>query len=109
MINRNELANEILLREYIRKAIDIALEKKKNIIREETELRKIVRQLFQESDPAISNSAVHSNTGINALEDLFKNTNLLTVLRQGYKSLTSKREQRESYQNHVLNAVENSL
>jgi len=109
MINRNELANEILLREYVRKAISVVLERRSARTDEELELRKTIRQLIKESDPAVSNAAVHSNTGINALEDLFKNTNLLSVLRQGYKSLTSKKEQRESYQNHVLNAVENSL
>jgi hypothetical protein len=62
-----------------------------------------------EADPAVATAAPHANTGINALEDLFKNTNLLTVLRTGYKSLTSKKEQRESYKNHILNAVDSSL
>jgi len=109
MIKREELATEILLREHIRKAIGVVIKRRKNHLNEEKELRSIIRQLISESDPAISTAAVHSNTGINALEDLFKNTNLLTVLRQGYKSLTSKKEQRESYLSHILNAVENSL
>jgi len=106
MIDRKQFATELQLRSYIRKAIRLVEEKR---ITEENQLRKIVRALINESDPAVSISAVHSNTGINALEDLFKNTNLLSVLRTGYKALTSKKEQRESYKSHILNAVELSL
>jgi len=113
MIKREELATELLLREHIKKAIGVVLkrrkERQKKELNEEKELRNIIRQVLRESDPAISTAAVHSNTGINALEDLFKSTNLLTVLRQGYKSLTSKKEQRDSYLSHILNAVENSF
>ena len=106
MTDRNQFATEIQLRRYIRKAINLVEAKRTS---EEGQLRKVVRSLIKESDPAVSISAVHSNTGINALEDLFKNTNLLSVLRTGYKALTSKEEQRASYKSHILNAVEMSL
>ena len=113
MIDRQTFAKEMMLREHIRKAIQIVLEnktsKKNQILEEEQKLRRAIRQILSESDPAVSTDAVHSNTGINALEDLFKNSNLLTTLRQGYKSLTSRKEQRESYKNHILTAVDSSL
>jgi hypothetical protein len=113
MINRKQFVNELMLRTYIRKAIDTVKEqrnvKEQEHLQEEKQLRSIIRHIISESDPAVSNDAVHRNTGINALEDLFKNSNLLTVLRQGYKSLTSKEEQRESYKNHILAAALSSL
>ena len=130
MIDRKEFMQEMQLRKHIRKAIKVVQHqrgnKEKQQLREERQLRTVIRQLIKESgprtsakaimrtllneaDPAVAADAVHSSTGINALEDLFKNTNLLSVLRKGYKSLTSKEEQRESYKNHILSAVGLSL
>ena len=130
MIDRKEFMQEMQLRKHIRKAIKAVQRqrgnKEKQQLREERQLRTVIQQLIKESgprtsaktimrtllneaDPAVAADAVHSSTGINALEDLFKNTNLLSVLRKGYKSLTSKEEQRESYKNHILSAVELSL
>ena len=113
MIDRKQFVQEMKLRQHIREAIKVVKGHRTNNIctqlREEKQLRNVIRQLILEADPAVSTAAPHSNTGINALEDLFKNTNLLTVLRTGYKSLTSKKEQRESYKNHILNAVDSSL
>ena len=113
MVKRQELAQEIKLRKHIRKAIGVVVERREQryltSLREEEQLRSVIQTLINEADPAVSTAAVHRNTGINALEDLFKNTNLLTTLRQGYKYLTSKKEQRESYKNHILSAVDMSL
>jgi hypothetical protein len=109
MINRKEFMQEMQLRAHIREAIKVVKKNRGYALEEEQKLRTVIRQLINEADPAVSADAVHANTGINALEDLFKNTNLLSVLRQGYKSLTSKEEQRESYKNHILSAVDSSL
>ena len=130
MIDRKEFMQEMQLRKHIRKAIKAVqrqrINKEKQQLREERQLRTVIQQLIKESgprtsakaimrtllneaDPAVAADAVHSSTGINSLEDLFKNTNLLSVLRKGYKSLTSKEEQRESYKNHILSAVGLSL
>ena len=109
MINREEFMQEIQLRKHIREAIKVVHQRRKVHLNEEERLRKTIRQLITEADPAIATGAPHANTGINALEDLFKNSNMLTTLRQGYKSLTSKKEQRESYKNHILNAVDSSI
>jgi len=113
MITREEMAEEIQLRKTVRRAINYIFEKRNHdrriVLEQERQLRHLIKNLLLEADPAVSTAAVHRNTGINALEDLFKNTNLLTTLRQGYKSLTSKLEQRESYKSHILNAVKMSL
>jgi hypothetical protein len=120
MINRKEFMQEMQLRQHIREAIKVVQKHRRSdeqklrgvirqIIEKEDSLEGAMRVLINEAEPAVADNATHANTGINALEDLFKSTNLLTVLRQGYKSLTSKEEQRESYKNHVLNAVSSSL
>jgi len=109
MIDREQFVQEMQLRQHIREAIKVIHRRRGDQLQEEQQLRTVIRQLITEADPAVSTDAVHANTGINALEDLFKNTNLLSVLRQGYKSLTSKEEQRQSYKNHILNAVDSSL
>ncbi len=113
MIDRKEFMQEMQLRKHIREAIKVVQtnrhQRVKQVTKEERHLRAVIQQLILEADPAVTTAAPHANTGINALEDLFKNTNLLTVLRTGYKSLTSKKEQRESYKNHILNAVDSSI
>jgi len=109
MIDREEFMQEIQLRKHIREAIKVVRQRRQIRLAEEEQLRKTIRQLIMEADPAVATAAPHANTGINALEDLFKNSNMLTTLRQGYKSLTSKKEQRESYKNHILNAVDSSI
>jgi hypothetical protein len=109
MIDRQVFMQEMELRKHIREAIKVTRQRRRARLAEEQRLRKTIRSLIMEADPAVATDAVHANTGINALEDLFKNSNMLTTLRQGYKSLTSKKEQRESYKNHILNAVDSSI
>ena len=112
MIDRNEMAQEILLRKNVSKAIKIVLEKRATREAEQTEgeraLRGIVRELL-EGQSAVASVAKHDSTGINALEDLLKNTNVLSVIETGYKSLTTDKNQRESYKNHILSAIQKSL
>jgi len=112
MIDRNEMAQEILLRKNVSKAIKIVLERRAAREAERTEgeraLRGIVRELL-EGQSAVASVAKHDSTGINALEDLLKNTNVLSVLETGYKSLTTDKNQRESYKNHILSAIQKSL
>jgi hypothetical protein len=112
MIDRNDFIEEIKLRENIRKAINIVRSRKKTTINEnlmqEVRLRDLIRDLISESNP-VATTAKHNNTGINSLEDLLKNSNLLSVLETGYKSLTTDKQQRDSYRNHILAAVQQSL
>ena len=113
MIDRKELAQELILRENIRKAIKIVQRKKDmqrlNVLKEEKILRGLLRTLIKEGQSAVAGVAKHDSTGINALEDLLKNSNILSVLETGFKSLTTDEQQRRSYRNHILAAVEDSL
>jgi len=113
MINRTEFAQELMLREQIRKAIGVIKirrgESKARQLDEEVQLRDVVKSLIGEAQTAVSTTAKHSNTGINTLEDLLKNSNILSVLEMGFKSLTTDPQQRESYRNHILVAVEKIL
>ncbi len=47
----------------------------------------------------------YKSTGLNSLDDLFMNSNLLTTIETPYYSLTTSKEQRDDYRNHVLQAV----
>ena len=113
MINREDFAQEMKLRENVRKAILLIKNRYgAGVIEEqkaERELRQIIRNLLNEAQAAVTTSAKHASTGINMLEDLLKNSNILSVLEKGYKSLTTNKEQRISYRNHILVAVEKSL
>lgn len=113
MIDRNQFAEELILRENIRRAITIVRERREQKIlierTQEKELRIIVRELISEAQSAVSTAAIHDNSGLNALEDLFKNTNLLSVFERGYKALTSKKEQRDSYLAHWLSGLKKML
>ena len=122
MINRKEFVDELILREHIRSAIDIVASKRSQRSlqeqKEEQRLRMLLRDMIKEGQAAVAAAARHANTGINALEDLLKNTNVLFVLETGYKSLTTRTKedpregqtkQRKSYENHILSAVTKSL
>jgi len=83
--------------------------KKQKVLEEEENLREIIRELLSEAQSGVADSARHDSTGINALEDLLKNSNILSVLEKGYKSLTTDQTQRDSYRNHILVAIEKAL
>lgn len=122
MIDRDELRKELVLREHIRGAIKIVKGRRSRRLleerRNEKELRTIICNLLEEGQSAVASVARHDSTGINALEDLLKNTNVLFVVETGYKSLTTRAKddpkvgqtkQRKSYENHILSAVKKSL
>jgi len=113
MIDRKEFAEELTLRENVRRAIKIVKARRGKIAllehQNETELRRLIRGLLDEGQSAVAAVAKHDSTGINALEDLLKNTNVLATLETGYKSLTTDKQQRDSYRNHILSAVEKAL
>jgi len=113
MINRIKLAKELKLREHVRAAIKVVKNRRNQTmlqeLKQETALREVVRELITEGQSAVAAIAKHDSTGINALEDLLRNTNVLSVLETGYKSLTTDTSQRDSYRNHILAAVEASL
>jgi hypothetical protein len=116
MIDRDKMINEIQeekrLRQLIRKDLKRFLEnKKKETLQEkktEDRLRIIVRKLIAEAAKTdVPDAQPHQNTGINVLEDLLRN--IIPIVEDGYKALTSATEQRTSFRSHVLNAIENTL
>ena len=116
MIDRHELINNILeekkLRNFIRKDLKRFLRsKKKNTLEEthnEERLREVVRHLIREAASTdVPDAQPHENTGINVLEELLKN--IIPIVEDGYKALTSAEEQRKSFRAHILNGVENVL
>jgi hypothetical protein len=81
-------------------------------ILEEHQLRMQLRDIILEQsineveDPTAD---VHDNTGINTLKDLLKNTNVLSTLRDTYKTLTTDENQRNSFRAHIIKWVEDTL
>ena len=110
-INREQFAKELQLRQYIRKAIQIVENKRKNAINEakkqEETLRGFIRQLISEASVQDSEEGPHKSTGINILEDLLKK--IIPIIEIDFKKLTTSEEQRGSYRAHMLTGVKNLL
>ncbi len=108
-LKRKELSEELLLRENIRKTIKIIKtkknEKKKQLALEEKMFRNIVRKLLTEE--AVADLAPNQSTGINVLEELLKK--IIPVLEEDFKSLTTNKEQRDSFRAHIVNGIEGLL
>ena len=111
MIDRQEFAEELVLRESIRKVIKIVLEKRrkedKQQLNEEKQLRNIIRNLLIAEATDVSAETPHENTGINVLEDLLNK--ILTNMETDYKALTTKPEQKKSYRAHIVKGIMNIL
>jgi len=72
-------------------------------------LRNIILEqslLLEVEDPTTD---VHDSTGINTLKDLFKNTNILSTLRNVYKTLTTDEDQKMSFRAHVVQWAKDTL
>ena len=72
------------------------------------ELREIIleQSLNEAEDPTTD---IHDNTGINTLKDLLKNTNVLSTLREVYKTLTTDVDQKTSFRAHIVKWVQDTL
>jgi hypothetical protein len=103
---------EKLLRENIRHMIRHVKQKKLN---EENELRTVIRKfmdhelkdMMNEASVADVDPTPNKSTGINVLEELLKK--IIPVLETDYKSLTTNKEQRDSFRAHIINAAVNTL
>ena len=103
------------IREGLKSFFDKKAKQHSNLVEEilqEHQLRMHLRNLiFEESlneaeDPTTD---IHDNTGINTLKDLLKNTNVLSTLREVYKTLTTSEDQRKSFRAHVILWVQGTL
>ena len=100
---------ERLLRAHIRTVIGFAKKKQVKALKEERRFRGLIRKLILEVAAEKVETDPHEFTGINILRELFKNSNILKTLRQSYKTLTTKPEQRKSFRAHILNWVMDTL
>tara|TARA_R110002020_G_scaffold251442_1_gene465322 strand:+ start:1738 stop:2511 length:774 start_codon:yes stop_codon:yes gene_type:complete len=100
-IERNQLIAEELIREHVRKRITLKLEQQRFA---ENKIRKVVRQLIEAET---GTEEASRSTGINVLADLLQN--IIPTVEGDYKMLTSSKEQRDSFKNHIVHAIENSL
>lgn len=111
MISRNLMAEELILRENLNKAIKLVkqkvLTKGLSKINEEIEVRKVLQDLILEAATEDPEKSPHNSTGINVLETLLKN--IIKTVEDDFKQLTTASEQRDSYRAHLLNAVKNTL
>jgi len=111
-IDRNEFAEEIKLRNFIREAIQIVKKRQKKAQKEEilaeNRLRGYIRDLIlQEASVPDPDEAPHSSTGINILEDLLKK--VIPIIEIDFKKLTTSEEQRASYRSHMVQGIKNLL
>ena len=100
-IDREQLIAEELIREHIRKRIAVKLEQQRLA---EEKIRKAVRKLIEAET---GTEEASRSTGINVLADLLQN--IIPTVEDDYKMLTSSKEQRDSFKNHIVHAIENSL
>jgi hypothetical protein len=106
-IDRKQLAEEMLLRKYIQKAINVVKERRKNNeIDEENQLRRIIRKMINEAKPDVKRWPTY---GMNVLDSMFLNTNFLSQIKDSYMSLSTTTAQRESFKNHILEHTKMAL
>lgn len=107
-MKRSDLLKEWKLRSHVENLIkeDLASKREAKLqrFRQEVILRRYVRRVLSEE---VSDKVPHDHTGINVLEELLKS--ILPQLEDGYKTLTTSYDQRESYKAHILHAVQNSI
>ena len=107
MIDRKELIEEQVLRDNIRKAIKLVRENKsKTEAKEEEVLRSVIRKMLNEGTP-VADDAPHEKTGINYLRTTLKK--IIPSIKDAYMSLTTDKDQRDSYIAHLINGVDNLL
>jgi len=105
IINREELVNELRLREELRKAINIIRHRRTQKTLQEAELRATLQKIIlSERDAA---DTPKYSTGINELETLLKK--IIPQLEDDYKIITTDAEQRKSFRAHIIHAVQNTL
>ena len=109
MINRERYAEELMLREGVRSAIKVVLNRRDasrvRTQKDETMLREIIRDLL----PEAKKIATYDNTGKNELNIFLLNSSFLSTLETTYRKLTTNFEQRKSYIDHMVAAVEGLL
>lgn len=76
---------------------------------QEHQLRKNLRGMILEAAAEDPTADISDNTGINTLKDLLKNTNVLSTLREVYKTLTTNEDQKRSFRAHIIKWTQDTL
>ena len=100
-VDRNKLIGEQILRKHIRNKL---IERKTKFLEQENKFRSLVTKMLTEIE---TDETSTRSTGINVLADLLKR--IVPVLEDAYMMLTTSKEQRDSFRNHVIAASKNSL
>jgi len=112
-MDRHKIYEEIKLRSLIREGIKKISTKvdneKQSEVLQEKRLRTLIRKLIlvEGTTTGDNDPAPHRSTGINFLERLLKQ--IVPILEDSYKTLTTSREQRESFREHILKAIEDTI
>ena len=102
-LDRKTIIAEQLIREYVRERLQTRITE---IAKNEAKLRASIRQiLISEAETGTEEPSTY--TGINVLADLLKN--IIPTIQDDYMMLTTSKEQRDSFRNHLVHAVKNSL
>ena len=97
--NRNE---QTIYREQLRQVIrHLVIKERDEMLSEEKQLRQLIRQIIKENDTPTK------STGLNKLIQALKI--ILPTVENGYKSLTTDKEQRDSFKQHYLKAIIDTL
>lgn len=96
--SRNTLIAESLIRDYIRKRISLKEYR-------ENKVRKIIRTFLLEAEAGTEEPSEF--TGINVLANVLEK--VIPIIERDYKMLTTSAEQRDSFRNHIMHAIKNSL
>jgi len=108
----SEMQEEMTVRKFVRYGIKAIYEKKlkqaKKAYLEETVLRKMIRRLISEdTSTSVASGVQHKNTGIVELDKVLKAT--IVQVEEEYKTLTTKKEQRDSFAAHFLATLDAAL
>ena len=102
----NDIDKQVLNEKLYRHKVRARFKKFFNMKKEQYLAEKIIRKKIQKLIEAKS-QVRYDNTGLNVLDDLFMNTNLLKTLETEYNSLTTTEKQRTDFKNHIINAIVN--
>jgi hypothetical protein len=101
-IDRQTLIAENIIRQHVSERIRHSIQTK-NIA--ENKIRIAVRRLLSEVETGTEEPSEY--TGINVLAGVLEK--IIPVLEKDYKMLTTSEEQRDSFRNHIVHAIKNSL
>jgi len=88
--------------EQLRQVIKhLVIKERDQMLNEEKQLRELIRQIIKENDTPTK------STGLNKLIQALKI--ILPTVENGYKSLTTDKEQRDSFKQHYLKAIIDTL